>query len=278
MNYCYLLMFLSCLFTLVLSQTDENVGNQALDDVVVKETYEAGFEEEKLPVFIDADFSNIIEIKERINWSVVDWKVGGSDLYSNLFELHFSAPELVGIKPPPAKTFQVNFEQLARWKLDIFTSDGKLFRSLGNEGSPPSQITWDGRSDAGVPLIPGEQYAYSFTATDKAGNRRTFPGEGFLVKALYLTEENTVWIGISDDELFSPDGFGLTQDAVEYSRELTNFIYYYGNIGQIKVSSNHPDTEKFLKLLAENLGEEVKFIRIEHSGASRQSSFSMWIE
>jgi hypothetical protein len=278
MKYCCLLIMLSGMFSLIISQTDENVDNQTLDDVVVKETYEAGFEEEKLPVFINADFTNIVEIKERINWSAVDWKGGESNLSTSLFELHYSAPELVGIKPPPARAFQVNFEELASWKLDIFTSDGKLFRGLGREGSPPAQITWDGRSDTGEPLIPGEQYAYSFTATDKAGNRRTFPGEGFSIKALYLTEENTVWIGIATDELFSPDGFGLTQHAAEYSRELTNLIYYYGNIGLIKISSDHPETEKFLELLTEDLGAEVKFIRREPSGANQQSSFSMWIE
>ena len=68
---------LICLITFtlnLLAQSDENPGSQSLDDVIVKETFEAGKEEEKLPIFLKADFSNLVEIKERIHWSSVSWK------------------------------------------------------------------------------------------------------------------------------------------------------------------------------------------------------------
>ncbi len=276
MKNFYLMVFLLSFNTMILAQEAES--GQSLDDVIVKETYQAGSEEEKLPVYIDADFTNIVEIKERLNWGVVDWTITETNAAPEFFDFRFSSPELTEIIPEPAKMFHVNFEELANWKLEIFTSDGNVFRNLKGEGHPPSAIAWDGRGNSGEPLIPGEQYAYSFIAVDKAGNSRTFPGEGFSINALYLSDENCIWIGISNSVLFSPDGYGLTNTAANYSRELVNFIYYYAQKGIVKIQSNHPDTGKFLQLLAENLGTEVNYFQRETPNGNGGRCFNMWIE
>ncbi len=276
MKNCYLMVFLLSFNTVILAQKAES--SKSLDDVIVKETYQAGSEEEKLPVYIDADFTNIIEIKERLNWEVVDWTNQETNAAPEFFDFRFSFPELTEIIPEPVKTFHVNFEELANWKLEIFTSDGNVFRTLSGEGHPPSDIAWDGRGNSGERMIPGEQYAYSFMAVDKAGNSRTFPGEGFSVNALYLPDRNYIWIGISNSVLFSPDGYGLTNKAADYSRELVNFIYYYAQKGIVKIQSNHPDTEKFLQLLAENLGTEVNYFQRESPDSNQGRCFNMWIE
>jgi len=259
------------------NSSGSEVGKKSLDDVVVKETYEAGAEEEKLPVVLKSDFTNLVEIRERIHWSSVPWTFKDLNPAVALFECKTSVPELVGIIPEPPKVFHVDFKDLANWKLEIFASDGSKFRSLSGEGDPPKSISWNGRGDSGNPLIPGEKYAYSFTAIDKAGNRRTFPGEAFSVPALYLSSDQGVWIGISDDMLFSPNGYGLSRMAENYSDELANLIYYYADEGKIKIQSHHPDMEKFLELLAKKLKMEVANFEQVNSSDPQGDCFSVWV-
>jgi hypothetical protein len=277
MKYNLVYLILTLLLVTGINRITAQEENKALDDVVVKETYEAGAEEEKMPIFLDADFSNLVEIKERIYWSSVPWKYGEGGPSTDLFECRISQPEFARIIPAPAKVFHLNFKDLGSWKLDIFTSDGSTFRSLSGEGDPPRSISWDGRSGSGQPLVPGEQYAYSFTATDKAGNRRTFPGEGFTVPALYLTDDQGVWIGLSNVSLFSPDGYGLSKTAEQFSNELVNFIYYYGKKGTVKVRSSNAETEKFLELMAQKLGRDVSFFQREPQSGSSANCFMMWV-
>ena len=271
-----LLLFLLVLISNVLSQSSSAGENKSLNDVVIKETYETGTEEEKLPIVLKSDFTNLVEIQERIQWSSVTWTFNEVNSTFKLFEFKTSAPELVGIIPEPAKVFDVNFKKLASWRLNIFASDGSNFQSLSGEGNPPSSISWDGRGDSRTHLIPGAQYAYSFTAIDKAGNRRTFPGKSFSVPALFLINDEDIWIGLSNALLFSPDGYGLLKSAEDYSNELVNFIYYYANEGKIKIQSGHPDTEKFLKLLAKKLGKDITFFE-QVANSEPQNCFMMWL-
>lgn len=279
MNYYKILLVLIILISNGFAQnsSESEQAKKSLDDVVVKETYEAGAEEEKLPVVLKSDFTNLVEIRERIHWSSVPWTFEDLNPAVTLFECKTSSPELVGIIPGPAKVFHVDFKDLANWKLEIFASDGSKFRSLSGEGDPPQNLPWNGRGDSGNPLIPGEKYAYSFTAVDKAGNRRTFPGEAFTVPALYLSSEGGVWIGISDNMLFSPNGFGLSSNAEDYSSELASLIYYYAQKGKIKIQSHHPDTEKFLELLAKKLGMDAASFEQANGSEPQGDYFSMWV-
>jgi len=277
MKYCKVLLLLIVLVSNGSPQSETGGENRTLDDVVIKETYEAGREEEKLPINLKSDFSNLVEIRERINWSSVPWGTGELNPDFHLFECRTSSPELVEISPEPAKLFHVNFEELAHWKLDILASDGNIFCSLNGEGDPPKSIQWDGRGDSGDPLTPGEKYAYSFTATDKAGNRRTFPGEAFVVPAIYLSTDKGIWVGLSYSLLFSPNGYGLLGAAEDYSTELANLVYYYANEGKIKYQSQHPDTEKFIELLAKKLGKDVTYFERVADTKSQANCLFMWL-
>jgi hypothetical protein len=273
----YSLLLLTLFVSNALAQNETQAENKTLDDVVIKETYEAGTEEEKLPVVLKSDFTNLVEVKERINWASVPWGTGKLDPNFHLFECRVSSPEFAEIIPEPAKVIHVNFEDLARWKLDIITSDGAIFFSADGEGDPPKSIEWNGRGDSGAPLTPGEQYSYSFTATDRAGNRRTFPGEAFSVPAIYLTSENGLWVGLSYSLLFSPNGYGLLNAAEDYSTELANLVYYYANAGNIKFQSNHPDTDKFIELLAKKLGKDLNSFERVTNAQSPKDCFLMWL-
>jgi hypothetical protein len=248
------------------AQETETGQQKSLDDIVVKEKFQIGGEEEKLPVVLKADFSNLVEIEERINWSSVSWHFEGEKPGFERFTSKLSAPELTGITPQPAKVFTVNFEELASWKMDIFTSEGQKFRSLSGEGNPPESIPWDGLGDDNTPLVPGESYAYSFTAIDRAGNKRTLPGPSFSVPALCLKDNGDVWVGLSYSTLFSPGNFGLTRQADDFAEEVVNCIYFFANEGNISVSSNHPLTDQFLELVAKKLGQDVSLFHKESDG------------
>lgn len=273
----FMLILLLLLASNGFTQNQSEAENKTLDDVVIKETYEVGTEEEKLPVELKSNFTNLVEIRERINWSSVPWSTDELNFGFHLFECKTSAPELTEIIPEPAKVFHVDFKDLARWKFDIFTSDGSVFRSLNGEGDPPKSIKWDGRGDSGDPLTPGEQYSYSFTAIDKAGNKRSFPGEAFSVPAIYLNTEDGIWVGLSYGLLFSTNGYGLSSTADDYSSGLANLVYYYANRGNIKIQSQHPDTEKFLELLAKKLGLDITYFEQVSDNKSQKNCFLMWL-
>jgi len=273
----FLIVIISFLvFTTLIAQTSSDAGNQALEDVVVKGTYQMKTDKEKLPISLKADFSNLVEIPERIHWSVVPWQLGKGQTTLDLFSCKTSDPRLTRIMPAPAKIFHLNFKDLSNWKIDIFRSDGQNFRTISGEGDPPKTVAWDGRGNDGKPLVPGESYAYSFTAVDRAGNRRTFPGEAFSLPCLYLKNEEEVWIGISNNCLFSTEGYGLLKTAEEYANELVNFIYYYSPNGNIKIQGNHPDVDKFLDLLSQKLGREVSIFQRVLTESAGENCFQLW--
>ena len=100
------------LFSLLINaypQSEDTPGSKSLDDVIVKETFEAGTEEEKVPVFLKADFSNLVEIKERIHWSSIPWKYEGEKPSVENFTGRLTAPEFTGICPSTCKSILLEF-------------------------------------------------------------------------------------------------------------------------------------------------------------------------
>ena len=83
------------------------------------------------------------------------------------------------------------------------------------------------------------------------------------MNALYLQEEDGLWIGLSDASIFSPDGYGLSYNAEDYATELVNFIYYFADEGMVSISSEHPQTDQFLAMVAKKLGKDIGFFNRE---------------
>lgn len=83
--------------------------------------------------------------------------------------------------------FHPELTDVARWKLVIANAKGQSVYSLGGQGNPPREITWDGRSSTGEPVVPGLTYSYVVEAYDRAGNKRNFVGQGFRVDAFRVT-------------------------------------------------------------------------------------------
>ena len=79
--------------------------------------------------------------------------------------------------------FQPDVKGVESWKLSIVNARGEAVQSFSGKGEPPHEITWDGRSASGAPVVPGLTYSYMLEAHDKAGNKRNFVGQGFKVSA-----------------------------------------------------------------------------------------------
>ena len=105
--------------------------------------------------------------------------------------------------------FNPEAPDLTSWKLTIVDSRGKPAAVRQGEGSPPTDLAWDGRRDDGTCAWPGLIYSFVMETVDLAGNQRTFSGRGFGLPAYRLTgqqEDILVFSGadITADDLFSP--------------------------------------------------------------------------
>jgi hypothetical protein len=262
----------------ICGQVQNTDSSTSLENIVVNEVYEVELSEEKLPIYLKEDFSGIIKMPEILHWSSVKTENLFDNNYSDFININFSSPELINIIPEPAKIFRINFKDLSSWKLTIFADDGSDFWSTSGKENPPPSITWEGRGNSGVPLVPGATYSYSFTAVDHAGNRRIFPGESFSVPALYLVDNNQLWVGIAPHCIFSSDGFSLTPVAINYCKELVNLIYYYFQGGTVSVKCAHPLINEFLTELSTSLGKNLDFFKTETETSASNKSFTMLIE
>jgi outer membrane protein OmpA-like peptidoglycan-associated protein len=100
------------------------------------------------------------------------------------------------------------------WIIEIYepsdqeaASAETLFYQMSGAGSPPSSLTWDGRSNstarAGELVQSDSEYTYSFSATDNSGRESTLPGK------ITVSDIKGPELSVSfSPELFSPDGDG----------------------------------------------------------------------
>jgi hypothetical protein len=77
--------------------------------------------------------------------------------------------------------FRPELEGVAQWRLTVVDSRSDTVATFQGKGNPPEEIAWDGRSRGGEPVPPGVTCSYVLEATDRAGNGRSFVGEGFTL-------------------------------------------------------------------------------------------------
>jgi flagellar hook assembly protein FlgD/outer membrane protein OmpA-like peptidoglycan-associated protein len=96
-----------------------------------------------------------------------------------------------------------------KWAASIRTIAGEEVKSLAWENAAPAAFQWDGKNRDGI-TTPDGVYAYSVTATDRAGNS----GSAQLVNIIVDTEATPAQLAI-DLSFFSPNGDGA-KDAVSF--------------------------------------------------------------
>lgn len=101
--------------------------------------------------------------------------------------------------------FQPSVEGSDRWQLTVANSRSEAVASFDGNGDPPKEITWDGRSLDGKPVPPGLTYSYVLEAFDRAGNKRSFVGEGFELPSYRLRSDEGLVMLFSGRELSTPE-------------------------------------------------------------------------
>lgn len=109
-------------------------------------------------------------------------------------------PWLASTETGPVARFRPELTDVETWSLTVTDARGRTAARFTGKGNPPKEIAWDGRSDTkGSEALPGLTYSYVLEATDRAGNRRHFVGEGFQVPAHRTVENGVVTLSFPGD-------------------------------------------------------------------------------
>jgi hypothetical protein len=115
-------------------------------------------------------------------------------------------PWLDGYRDGAVAIFRPQLEDVKDWKLTIADSRGDTVRTFAGRGNPPKAITWDGRYDDGKMALPGLTYSYVVHASDRAGNRRNFVGQGFTIPSYRQVQEKQVRLAMTAEGLLASSG------------------------------------------------------------------------
>lgn len=121
--------------------------------------------------------------------------------------------------------FLPSFEQrVATWNLEVSNSLGETVRRIARKGQPPAVITWDGKTDAGEPIAPGEVYSFTFNAYDAQGNQTRIPGTPQRVNGM-VQQIGEEWIvSIAADQVFAEGGAQLLEQVTQRLDEAANIV------------------------------------------------------
>jgi hypothetical protein len=111
-------------------------------------------------------------------------------------------PWLDGFREGSVARFRPRLEGVEHWTLAIADSRGREVTAFSGEGKPPKEIVWNGLDANGDPVAPGLTYSYSVEATDEAGNKRNFVGDGFEVQPYALTTGGEMALMFSVETLY----------------------------------------------------------------------------
>jgi flagellar motor protein MotB len=121
--------------------------------------------------------------------------------------------------------FLPSFEQrVATWDLVVSNSLGETVRRVTRKGQPPAVITWDGKTDTGEPIAPGEVYSFTFNAYDAQGNQTRIPGTPQRVNGMVQQIGDEWVISIAADQLFVEGGAQLLEAAGPRLDETANIV------------------------------------------------------
>jgi len=121
--------------------------------------------------------------------------------------------------------FLPSFEQrVANWDLEVSNSLGEIIRRVARKGQPPAVITWDGKTDAGEPIAPGEVYGFTFNAYDAQGNQTRIAGTPQRVNGMVQQIGEEWVVSVAADQLFTEGGAQLLEEAAPRLDEAANII------------------------------------------------------
>jgi hypothetical protein len=121
--------------------------------------------------------------------------------------------------------FLPSFEtRVATWELVVSNSLGETVRRVKRKGQPPAVITWDGRTDAGEGIAPGEVYSFTFNAYDAQGNQTRIPGTPQRVNGVVYQSGEEWIVAVAADLLFTQSGSQLLVQGAARLDEAANVV------------------------------------------------------
>ena len=121
--------------------------------------------------------------------------------------------------------FLPSFEQrVANWELVVSNSLGETVRRVARKGQPPAVIAWDGKTDNGEPIAPGEVYSFTFNAYDAQGNQTRIPGTPQRVNGMVQQIGDEWVISVAADQLFAEGSTQLLEQAGPRLDETANTV------------------------------------------------------
>jgi hypothetical protein len=109
--------------------------------------------------------------------------------------------------------FRPQMKDVKRWSLTIADSRSDTLAVFSGQDDPPEEIAWDGRTRKGAPVPPGVTCSYVLEAVDRAGNRRSFVGEGFVLPAYRVRTNAAEVLLFSGEDLGGPAALGEIASA-----------------------------------------------------------------
>ena len=94
-----------------------------------------------------------------------------------------------------------------KWEAAVRTVSGETVKTFQWEGSPESELVWDGRNDEGT-LVPDGVYVYTISSTDRAGNS----GSGTIENIIINTQSTPISLTI-DKNVFAPGVLNTREDG-----------------------------------------------------------------
>jgi hypothetical protein len=132
------------------------------------------------------DFGDAHEVVERV---APNLQKPVLDLTAQERSPYTARPWLQELSSGPIARFRPELDNVESWHLQIADSRSETVRVFEGKGKPPREIEWDGKSIDGSQALPGLTYSYSLEAFDRAGNKRTFVGDGFQVPSYRMGED-----------------------------------------------------------------------------------------
>ncbi len=121
----------------------------------------------------------------------------------------FTRPWLHTFSSGSIARFRPVVEGVDRWRLLVADSKGDTVAVFHGDGKPPKEIAWDGRSLDGSYALPGLIYSYVLEAYDRAGNKRSFLGDGFELPSYRVETDDCHMMLFSGTELMTaPAAYG----------------------------------------------------------------------
>jgi len=170
-------------------------------------------------------------------------------------------PWLNGYRSGAVARFQPKMEGVERWWLTIADSRSDTLAVMEGKGNPPKEISWDGRSRNGGAVAPGVTCSYVLEAVDKAGNRRSFVGPGFVLPAYRVHDASNEMMLFSGEDLGDPALIGSSTAPPTILLETASWLNQItptSSAIQVKVSArSFEEADRLSKAVAAALQKRV---------------------